>query len=114
MREIDHPTSSVGVRSALHSVIALGNEAGMGNSSKLGNATCNLLAKEGCVAALIKQCNASQQKCQDVRVLALRGLSSICCVAECIREFEKVIFIQIAFKKELYISGPPFLCLVQN
>ena len=66
----------------------------MGNSSQLGNATCNLLAKEGCVAALIKQCNAVQQKCQDVRVLALRGLSSICCVAECIREFEKVIFIQ--------------------
>jgi len=89
VREIDHPTSSVGVRSALHSVIALGNEAGMGNSSQLGNATCNLLAKEGCVAALIKQCNAVQQKCQDVRVLALRGLSSICCVAECIREFEK-------------------------
>jgi hypothetical protein len=27
----------------------------MGNSSQLGNATCNLLAKEGCVAALIKQ-----------------------------------------------------------
>ena len=105
----------MGVRSALHSVIALGNEAGMGsNSSQLGNTTCNLLAKEGCVAALIKQCNASQQKCQDVRVLALRGLSSICCVAECIREFEKVIFIQITFKKELYISGPRFLCLVQN
>jgi len=92
VREIDHPTSSVGVRSALHSVIALGNEAGMGSNSgsQLGNTTCNLLAKEGCVAALIKQCNASQQKCQDVRVLALRGLSSICCVAVCIREFEKV------------------------
>ena len=72
----------------------VGNEASMGNFSQLVNATCNLLAKEGCVAALIKQCNAVQQKCQDVRVLALRGLSSICCVAECIREFEKVIFIQ--------------------
>ena len=78
----------------MNSKFIIGNEAGMGNSSQLGNATCNLLAKEGCVAALIKQCNAVQQKCQDVRVLALRGLSSICCVAECIREFEKVIFIQ--------------------
>ena len=76
----------------------------MGNSSQLGNATCNLLAKEGCVAALIKQCNAVQQKCQDVRVLALRGLSSICCVAECIREFEKVIFIQ-TFRGCSYITS---------
>ena len=92
VREIDHPSTSVGVRSALHSVIALGNEAGMGNGSgsKLGNATCSLLAKEGCVKALLKQCNFNHQKCQDVRILALRGLSAICCVAECIRELEKV------------------------
>ena len=75
---------------------------GSNSGSQLGNTTCNLLAKEGCVAALIKQCNASQQKCQDVRVLALRGLSSICCVAECIREFEKVIFIQITFKRPTF------------
>ena len=26
----------------------------------------------------------------DVRVLALRGLGAICCVAECIRQFESV------------------------
>jgi hypothetical protein len=37
----------------------------MGNFSQLVNATCNLLAKEGCVAALIKQCNAVQQKLLD-------------------------------------------------
>ena len=92
VREIDHPSSSVGVRSALHSVIALGNEAGMGNGGgcKMGNVTCSLLAKQGCVKALLKQCNPSQQKYQDVRILSLRGLSAICCVAECIREFEKV------------------------
>ena len=27
----------------------------------------------------------------EIRVLALRGLSAICCVAECIRQFESVI-----------------------
>ena len=91
VKEIDNPNSPVGIRSAMHNVIALGNEAGMGNgSSKAGNATCVLLAKEGCVKALLKQCNPPVQKCQDVRILALRGLSAICCVAECIREFEKV------------------------
>ena len=64
----------------------------MGNgNSKAGNATCVLLAKEGCVKALLRQCAPSVQRSQDVRILALRGLSAICCVAECIREFEKVI-----------------------
>ena len=64
----------------------------MGNSSsQAGNATCVLLAKEGCVKALLKQCHTSVQKSSDIRVLALRGLSAICCVAQCIREFEKVI-----------------------
>jgi len=71
-------------------VIALGNEAGMGNSSsQAGNATCVLLAKEGCVKALLKQCHHSLQRTSEIRVLALRGLSAICCVAQCIREFEK-------------------------
>jgi hypothetical protein len=76
------------MRSALHSIIALGNEAGMGTNSSIGNTICILLAKEGCVKALLKHCNAGHQKCQDVRILALRCLSAICCVAECIREFE--------------------------
>ena len=72
-------------------MIALGNEAGMGNSSsQAGNATCVLLAKEGCVKALLKQCHHSLQRTSEIRVLALRGLSAICCVAQCIREFEKV------------------------
>ena len=92
VREIELPSNPIAVRSALHSVIALGNEAGMGvNSSNIGNAICVLLAKEGCVKALLKQCNPSVQSCQDVRILALRGLSAICCVAECIRELEKVL-----------------------
>ena len=69
VKEIDNPNSPVGIRSAMHNVIALGNEAGMGNgSSKAGNATCVLLAKEGCVKALLKQCNPPVQKCQDVRM----------------------------------------------
>ena len=72
-------------------MIALGNEAGMGNSSsQAGNATCVLLAKEGCVKALLKQAHHSLQRTSEIRVLALRGLSAICCVAQCIGEFEKV------------------------
>jgi hypothetical protein len=91
VREVGNPSSAVGMRSALHSIIALGNEAGMGTNSSIGNTICILLAKEGCVKALLKHCNAGHQKCQDVRILALRCLSAICCVAECIREFELVI-----------------------
>ena len=94
VKEIDGPNSPVGIRSAMHSVIALGNEAGMGSSgsSKAGNAICGLLAKEGCVRALLRQCLPNVQRNQDIRILALRGLSAICCVADCIREFEKVNF----------------------
>ena len=94
VKEIDGPNSPVGIRSAMHSVIALGNEAGMGSSgsSKAGNAICGLLAKEGCVRALLRQCLPNVQRNQDIRILALRGLSAICCVADCIRELEKVIF----------------------
>ena len=102
VREIDSPNNSIGIRSALHSVISLGNEAGMGGGSgkiSAGNATCSLLAKEGCVKALLKQCNITHQKCQDVRILALRGLSAICCVADCIREFEKVSKKTRSYKK---------------
>lgn len=58
-------------------------------SSKAGNQTCVLLAKEGCVKALLRQSHPANQKHQDVRIMALRGLSAICCVAECIRELEK-------------------------
>lgn len=88
IREIDHPSSPIALRSALHTVIALGNEAGM-NGSNSGNIVCAHLSREGCVRALLKQSNQSNQRDQDVRILALRGLSAICCVAECIREFEQ-------------------------
>ena len=90
----------MGIRSALNNVIALGNEAGMGSgSSKAGNQTCVLLAKEGCVKALLRQSHPANQKHQDVRIMALRGLSAICCVAECIRELEKVRIFKLTAKK---------------
>ena len=87
-REIEQPNSEIGLRSALYGVIAIGNEAGV--TPGASNGTCVLLANEGCVRALLKQSSHSHQKILDVRILALRGLSAICCVAECIREFEKV------------------------
>jgi hypothetical protein len=87
VREIAQPTSDVGIRSALHTVIHLGNEG--------PNSVCALLAREGGVRALLKNCrlpnNIRQNlQTQDLRVLSLRGLSAICCMADCIRELECV------------------------
>ena len=114
VKEIDGPNSPVGIRSAMHSVIALGNEAGMGSSgsSKAGNAICGLLAKEGCVRALLRQCLPNVQRNQDIRILALRGLSAICCVADCIRELEKVIFFFSEFSPLLFEKY--FLCIIMQ
>ncbi len=74
---------------ALHALILLGNE---GSAS-----LCSLLAREGAVRAALGLClteeeQEPQSQCRrEIRILALRALSSVCCVAECIRELEKVI-----------------------
>ena len=86
------PSSEVAIRSALHTVIHLGNEG--------PNSVCSLLAREGGVRALLKHCrlcNNYRQSLhnQDLRVLSLRGLSAICCMADCIRELEKVRRVRI-------------------
>ncbi len=94
--QLDSPSSSpVSLRTSLHTLILLGNEG----STHL----CALLAREGAVRAALRHCAVSEdddggdddrpaaQGAQaEFRVLALRALSSVCCVAECIREFEKV------------------------
>ena len=58
---------------------------------------CNVFAVEGGVRTLLRLCDLSAtsvpQKsaaAADVRVLSLRSLGAICCVAECIRQFESV------------------------
>lgn len=99
IRELDTPSSEISLRSALNTVILLGNEG--------SNHLCSLLAREGGVRCLLRHChliysplpsmnnlNSSQSSpitvpADEIRILALRGLSSICCVAECIREFEQ-------------------------
>ena len=74
---------------ALHALILLGNE---GSAS-----LCSLLAREGAVRAALGLCLAEEEQepqsqgRREIRILALRALSSVCCVAECIRELEKVI-----------------------
>ncbi len=83
--QLDCPSSCpVSLRTSLHPLILLGNEG----STHL----CALLAREGAVRAALRHCAISDGKNGDgeFRVLALRALSSVCCVAECIREFEKV------------------------
>ena len=92
IRELTQPSSEVAIRSALHTVIHLGNEG--------PNSVCSLLAREGGVRALLKHCrlcNNYRQSLhnQDLRVLSLRGLSAICCMADCIRELEKVRRVRI-------------------
>lgn len=87
IREISHPSSEVGIRSALHTVIHLGNEG--------PNSVCSLIAQEGGVRALLKHCNIPDNfrqslQHQHIRILSLRGLSAICCMASCIRELENV------------------------
>ena len=59
--------------------------------------------REGGIRVLLSYCNgnrgsnllnrhpaAFQTSPPDIRILALRGLGAICCVAECIRQFESV------------------------
>ena len=88
--ELDTPSSVLALRSCIHTIVLLGNEG--------SNHLCSLLAREGAVRGLLRHCdnqlragnsNYSSDRAE-VRVLALRGLSSICCVADCIREFEHV------------------------
>ena len=88
--ELDSPSSALALRSCIHTIVLLGNEG--------SNHLCSLLAREGAVRGLLRHCdnqlragnsNYSSDRAE-VRVLALRGLSSICCVADCIREFEHV------------------------
>ena len=88
--ELDTPSSVLALRSCIHTIVLLGNEG--------SNHLCSLLAREGAVRGLLRHCdnqlragnsNFSADRAE-VRVLALRGLSSICCVADCIREFEHV------------------------
>ena len=92
--ELETPTSVLALRSCIHTIVLLGNEG--------SNHLCSLLAREGAVRGLLRHCdNGNQERAgnsncsfsadrAEVRVLALRGLSSICCVADCIREFEHV------------------------
>ena len=92
LNELAYPSSEISLRSALNTIILLGNEG--------SNHLCTLLSREGGVKGLIAHCLAaggSQANGElvdpiraETRILALRGLSSICCVAECIREFEHV------------------------
>ena len=93
MTELDAPSSLLALRSCIHTMVLLGNEG--------SNHLCSLLAREGAVRGLLRHCDndnrerAGNSNCfsadrAEVRVLALRGLSSICCVADCIREFEHV------------------------
>ena len=64
---------------ALHALILLGNE---GSAS-----LCSLLAREGAVRAALGLCLAEEEQepqsqgRREIRILALRALSSVCCVA---------------------------------
>ncbi len=81
--ELESPSSLLALRSSINTMILLGNEG--------SNHLCSLLAREGAVRGLLRHCHdGSGLDAVEVRVLALRGLSSICCVADCIREFERV------------------------
>jgi len=80
----------MGVRSGLNTVIQLGNETS--NLARISQ-VCNIFAVEGGVRALLKHCDvrsgiAGSQAHPDLRIMALRGLGAICCVSECIRQFE--------------------------
>ncbi|QQP38661.1 Uncharacterized protein FKW44_019300 [Caligus rogercresseyi] len=80
--ELERPTSEIGLRSVLNTIIQLGNEG--------TKEICVCLASQGAIKALLSLATSSQsQSAQDIRILALRGISSICCVVECIRELEK-------------------------
>ena len=69
--------SEMRLRSALSAVILLGNEGW----SRL----CAALSKESCIKFLVVNAKSGSP---EVKILALRALSSVCCVSEAIREFE--------------------------
>ena len=87
IRDIERLSSDHDLRAALNTVIQLGNETS--NLSRISQ-VCNIFAVEGGVRTLLRLCDPLTQKAPDVRVLALRSLGAICCVAECIRQFETV------------------------
>ena len=105
INELAAPASEITLRSALNTIILLGNEG--------SNHLCTLLSREGGVRNLLRHCHLIYGQtssstsgrfdpaagpgsplvsfpADEIRILSLRGLSSICCVAECIREFEQV------------------------
>ena len=71
------------------------------NLNKIRSSIC----REGGIRLLLSFCNGSRAGHNpnspsstvtrlpppEIRILALRGLGAICCVAECIRQFESVI-----------------------
>ena len=87
--DIERPSSEHDLRAALNTVIQLGNETS--NLSRISQ-VCQVFAVEGGVRTLLRLCDPSltQKPAPDVRVLALRSLGAICCVADCIRQFESV------------------------
>ena len=92
IRDIESPSSELELRAALNTVIQLGNETS--NLARISQ-VCNVFAVEGGVRILLRLCDLSatsvpQKAAADVRVLSLRSLGAICCVAECIRQFESV------------------------
>ena len=92
IRDIESPSSELELRAALNTVIQLGNETS--NLARISQ-VCNVFAVEGGVRTLLRLCDLSatsvpQKAAADVRVLSLRSLGAICCVAECIRQFESV------------------------
>ena len=94
IRDIESPSSELELRAALNTVIQLGNETS--NLARISQ-VCNVFAVEGGVRTLLRLCDLSatsvpqkSSAAADVRVLSLRSLGAICCVAECIRQFESV------------------------
>ena len=94
IRDIESPSSELELRAALNTVIQLGNETS--NLARISQ-VCNVFAVEGGVRTLLRLCDLSatsvpqkSSSAADVRVLSLRSLGAICCVAECIRQFESV------------------------
>ena len=87
--ELESPTSEIGLRSCLNTVIQLGNEG--------SKHACRLVSQQGGIRALLNLTynyssvisGSGNRTVSDIRILALRGLSSICCEVECIRELER-------------------------
>ena len=92
IREIERPNSDNTIRQALNTVIQLGNETS--NMSRISE-VCNIFAIEGGVRALLRHCDVRNASA-DVRIMSLRSLGAICCVSECIRQFESVKLTQLS------------------